>query len=78
MRFQDLVDGKAYSEYASGRLRTASIDASKPVIFVFSGDEAGQGWGINERFGGYRIYEAKRQISSISSFTQAIRSTPTA
>ena len=61
VRFQDLVDGKAYSEPVTGRLRTASLDANKPITFVFSGDEAGQGWGINERFGGYRIYEAMRR-----------------
>ena len=61
VRFADLVDGKAYSEPVTGRLRTASIEAEKPICFVFSGDEAGQGWGINERFGGYRIYEAMRR-----------------
>ena len=38
VRFQDLVDGKAYSEPVTGRLRTASLDANKPVCFVFSGD----------------------------------------
>jgi alkaline phosphatase D len=63
VRFQDLVDGKAFSEPVSGRLRTASVNAAKPITFVFSGDEAGQGWGINERFGGYRIYEAMRRES---------------
>ncbi|KMZ13898.1 Phosphodiesterase/alkaline phosphatase D [Candidatus Burkholderia humilis] len=61
VRFADLVDGKALSEPVTGRMRTALIDANKPITFVFSGDEAGQGWGINERFGGYRIYEAMRR-----------------
>ncbi|SAL63851.1 Alkaline phosphatase D precursor [Caballeronia terrestris] len=63
VRFQDLVNDKAFSEPATGRLRTATLSADRPVTFVFSGDEAGQGWGINERFGGYRIYEAMRRES---------------
>lgn len=63
VRFQDLVNDKAFSEPVTGRLRTAALSADRPVTFVFSGDEAGQGWGINERFGGYRIYEAMRRES---------------
>jgi alkaline phosphatase D len=59
--FQDLVHESAFSEPVTGRLRTASVKADKPVCFVFSGDEAGQGWGINERFGGYKVYEAMRR-----------------
>ncbi len=31
--------------------------ASRNLRFCFSGDEAGQGWGINPEFGGYRIYQ---------------------
>src|SRR6202042_3222273 len=54
---------KVFSEPVTGRLRTAALSADRPVTFVFSGDEAGQGWGINERFGGYRIYEAMRRES---------------
>ena len=63
VRFQDLVNDKVFSEPVTGRLRTAALSADRPVTFVFSGDEAGQGWGINERFGGYRIYEAMRRES---------------
>ncbi len=29
--------------------------------FVWGGDTAGQGWGINRAFGGMKIYEAMRQ-----------------
>ncbi|KWK59657.1 alkaline phosphatase D family protein [Burkholderia stagnalis] len=61
VRFQDLANDKVFSEPVTGRLRTPSARADRPVCFVFSGDEAGQGWGINERFGGYRIYEAMRR-----------------
>lgn len=61
VRFQDLVHESVYSEPLLGRLRTPSLRADKPVCFVFSGDEAGQGFGINERFGGYRLYEAMRR-----------------
>ena len=60
VRFQDLVHEKAFSESVVGRFHTAPVHANRPICFVFSGDEAGQGWGINERFGGYRVYEAIR------------------
>ena len=30
--------------------------------FVWSGDTAGQGWGINPDFGGMRIYAAMRAV----------------
>jgi alkaline phosphatase D len=35
---------------------------SRTVRFAFSGDEAGQGWGINEPWGGYRTYESMRRM----------------
>lgn len=35
--------------------------AAAPVRFVWGGDTAGQGWGINPAFGGMRIYEAMRR-----------------
>ncbi|MEV8470982.1 alkaline phosphatase D family protein [Ralstonia sp. UNC404CL21Col] len=63
VRFQDLVHDKVFSEPVAGRFRTAPVQANRPICFVFSGDEAGQGWGINERFGGYRLYEAMRRES---------------
>ena len=34
---------------------------ASPVRFVWGGDTAGQGWGINPSFGGMRIYEAMRR-----------------
>src|SRR5262249_36602610 len=35
--------------------------ARSNLRFLWSGDTAGQGWGINPAFGGMRIYEAMRQ-----------------
>lgn len=63
--FQSLADPRVFSEPALGRLRTPSGQhGGKPrdVVFAFSGDEAGQGWGIDESFGGYRVYEAMRRF----------------
>jgi alkaline phosphatase D len=33
------------------------------VTFAFSGDEAGQGWGINPEWGGMKLYEVMRRAS---------------
>jgi alkaline phosphatase D len=62
VQFQDLADPKVFSEPLVGRFRTP---ASRPrdVVFAFSGDEAGQGWGINEGWGGYRVYESMRRFN---------------
>ncbi|MEO1092288.1 MAG: alkaline phosphatase D family protein [Pseudomonadota bacterium] len=59
--FTDLADVNVASEAVSGRLRTPP-QAKRNVRFVWSGDTAGQGWGINPDFGGMRIYEAMRQV----------------
>ena len=45
------------SEPVTGRLRTAPR-VRADVRFVWSGDLAGQGWGINTELGGYRIFKA--------------------
>jgi len=42
-----------------GRFRTAPVE-QRPVRFVWGGDTAGQGFGINPEFGGMRIYETMR------------------
>src|SRR5262249_28122130 len=34
---------------------------NRDLRFLWSGDTAGQGWGINTSFGGMKIYEAMRQ-----------------
>ena len=60
--FQDLADPRVFSAPSIGRLRTAPADR-RSVSFAFSGDEAGQGWGINPEWGGYRVYEAMRKLN---------------
>jgi alkaline phosphatase D len=59
--YVDPSNSKIASEPLTGQFRTAPIDASRPVRFHWSGDQAGQGFGINTDFGGYRIYEAMRK-----------------
>jgi alkaline phosphatase D len=61
VRFQDLADTKIWSEPVAGRFRAAPSRRGT-VRFAFSGDEAGQGWGINEAWGGFRTYEAMRRL----------------
>ncbi|MEU8800508.1 alkaline phosphatase D family protein [Spirillospora sp. NPDC048819] len=51
------------SEPVAGRLRTAprlhaGARHRRDIRFVWSGDLAGQGWGINPELGGYRIFTA--------------------
>ncbi|MBW8486974.1 alkaline phosphatase D family protein [Actinomadura parmotrematis] len=45
----------------AGRLRTAPRDR-RDLSFVWSGDLAGQGWGIDPARGGYRIFRAMRAV----------------
>jgi len=59
VRFQDLGDAKIWSEPVTGSLRTPPA-GKRTVTFAFSGDEAGQGWGINPGWGGMKLYEAMR------------------
>lgn len=61
VRFEDLTHPGVFSEGASGSLMLPG-GAERDITFAFSGDECGQGWGINEAFGGYRIYETMRQF----------------
>jgi alkaline phosphatase D len=57
----DLADHKLASEPAVGSFWTPPA-ARRDVRFVWSGDTAGQGWGINPDWGGMKIYEAMRQV----------------
>ncbi len=59
--FLDLGDMKTTSAPVVGRLRTAPADG-RDVTFVWSGDTAGQGWGINAEWGGMRLYEVMRGL----------------
>jgi alkaline phosphatase D len=54
--FQDLGDLKTTSVPLTGRFRTP-----RDITIQWSGDTAGQGWGINPEWGGMKIYETMRQ-----------------
>lgn len=58
--FQDLNNINTYSAPYLGKLRTPSQGSD--IFFAWSGDTAGQGWGINPDFGGMKIYERIRQL----------------
>lgn len=51
----DFGSNPAASEPVVGRFRTAPAD-KRSLSFVWSGDTAGQGWGIDEARGGMRCY----------------------
>src|SRR5215813_4160982 len=55
VRFQDLASPTIVGEPQVGRFRTAPTDR-RSVSFLWSGDTAGQGWGIDESRGGMRTY----------------------
>lgn len=55
-------DGKNVSEPVPGKLRTPSRKEDRNVRFAWSGDVAGQGYGINPDWGGMRGFEAVRAI----------------
>jgi alkaline phosphatase D len=60
--FEDLTNARSKSEPVTGHFHT--IGKRDDVRFVWGGDTAGQGWGINEAFGGMKIYEAMRQVEA--------------
>ncbi len=56
--FEDLTNTKNKSDIVIGSFHT--IGKHDDIRFVWGGDTAGQGWGINEAFGGMKIYETMR------------------
>ena len=60
VRMEDLSDSNALSEPLTGRFRTAPTGL-RDVRFVWSGDTAGQGWGIDRDRGGMRTYATMLQ-----------------
>lgn len=58
--FEDLTNARNKSEPVFGHFQT--ISSKNNIRFVWGGDTAGQGWGINEAFGGMKIYEAMRKV----------------
>ncbi len=58
--FEALTNARTTSEPITGHFR--AVGRHDDIRFVWGGDTAGQGWGINESFGGMRIYETMRQV----------------
>jgi len=58
--FEDLSSGRVRSEPVSGRFRMPPT-SKRDVTFAWSGDTAGQGWGINRDWGGMKCYETVRR-----------------
>src|SRR5262245_9910285 len=58
--FEDASSGKTLSEPVAGRFLTMP-SKKRDVSFAWSGDTAGQGWGINKDWGGMKCYEAVRR-----------------
>ncbi len=61
VRFESLTHPGASSEPQIGRLRTPATEATRAVSFAWSGDTAGQGYGINPVFGGMQIHDMIRR-----------------
>ncbi|MEP7127048.1 MAG: alkaline phosphatase D family protein, partial [Byssovorax sp.] len=64
--FEDVDTGRTRSEPVLGSFLTApalSGGHAEDVLFAWSGDTAGQGWGINLPWGGMKIYEAMRRMA---------------
>ena len=63
--FVDLANPRLASDPVTGSFRTAPSNAAEPerdVSFVWSGDTAGQGFGIDESRGGMKTYETMRRL----------------
>ncbi|MFI1889740.1 alkaline phosphatase D family protein [Streptomyces jumonjinensis] len=58
----DPEDPSRTGEPVYGTFRTAPVRRRTDVRFLWSGDIAGQGWGINPDIGGYRVYEEMRRL----------------
>jgi alkaline phosphatase D len=59
VRVQDLAEPTLSGQPVVGRFRTAPADR-RSISFVWSGDTAGQGWGIDEARGGMKCYATMR------------------
>jgi alkaline phosphatase D len=55
VQLEDLASPTITGEPVIGRFRTAPADR-RSITFAWSGDTAGQGWGIDESRGGMRLY----------------------
>jgi alkaline phosphatase D len=61
VQFQDLDNLRTFSRPAVGSFQTTS-KKNKDITFVWAGDQAGQGWGINTVLGGMTIFETMRKM----------------
>ncbi|MFF9486651.1 alkaline phosphatase D family protein [Streptomyces sp. NPDC014676] len=58
----DPDDPRRTGEPVTGTFRTVAARRRDGVRFLWSGDLAGQGWGINPDVGGYRIFDAMARL----------------
>jgi alkaline phosphatase D len=72
VRFEDIGEAGISSETRIGHFRTAPTDKSS-ISFVWSGDTAGQGWGIDTSHGGRKTVRTFSFIPAII-FTPTVRS----
>ncbi|WP_405495343.1 alkaline phosphatase D family protein [Streptomyces sp. NBC_00096] len=56
----DPDDPRRTGEPVRGTFRTTPASRRRDVRFLWSGDLAGQGWGINPEIGGYRVFDEMR------------------
>ena len=59
IQFEDLTAPGKLAEPIAGSFRTPA--PGRDIKFLWSGDNVGQGWGINPDIGGMKIYEAMRR-----------------
>lgn len=59
--FDSFNEHRGQGPSLEGRFRLPDPTRRHPIRFQWSGDMAGQGWGINPEFGGARIFEAMRR-----------------
>jgi alkaline phosphatase D len=61
--FQDLMDLRSISQPDVGSFVTAPATAGeRDVTLIWSADTVGQGWGINQAWGGLRLYETMLKL----------------
>jgi alkaline phosphatase D len=77
VQLEDLDNAFVTSVPLQGSLRTAPRRRGEDVSFVWGADIAGQGYGINPEFGGYRIFRAMEALGRTSSSAAATRCTRT-
>ena len=59
IHYRAAFEGERTSEWATGSFTTApALDDGRDVVFAWSGDTNGQGWGIDESRGGMPAYAA--------------------